>query len=300
VKQLVILSGKGGTGKTTVAAALAHLASRSQPIILADADVDAANLELVLAPRRLERHEFVSGEVAVIDGDSCTGCGACASACRFEAIVLDSGPGALYTYRVVAQDCEGCAACYYACQSSAITMRDRHAGEWYASETRYGLLLHAHLYAGQENSGKLVTLLRQEAVARGTDSGARLAIVDGPPGIGCPVIASVSGVDEALIVTEPSVSGIHDLARALQTTSHFGARSAVVVNKADLNPERTQEIARFCAGEGVPVLGEIPYDLAAVHAMVNGRPVVDGADGPLPRALHNLWNRLAAALDLRG
>ncbi len=299
MKQMVILSGKGGTGKTTVAAALAHLASHSQPIILADADVDAANLELLLAPRRIETHEFLSGEVAAIDAGSCTGCGECVSACRFGAIAPVRRDRLSTWYRVLDGDCEGCAACYYACKAGAITLRERRAGQWFASETRCGLLLHAHLFAGQENSGKLVTRLRQEALDRGVTIGARLAIVDGPPGIGCSVIASVSGVDLALVVTEPSISGIHDLTRALQTTEHFGVPSAVVVNKADLNPRRTQEIARHCAAGNVPFLGEIPYDLGAIHAMVSGRPVTECLNGPLALAMRGLWEQVAANLALR-
>ena len=289
MKQIVIVSGKGGTGKTTVAAALAHLASRSWSLVLADADVDAANLELLLSPRRQETHEFRSGEVASIDPASCTGCGRCATACRFGAVVRAQTHGAVQSYRVEPGACEGCAACYYACAEGAISLLERHSGQWYVSETRFGPLYHAHLFAGQENSGKLVTRLRQEALARAAEGRADLIVIDGPPGIGCPVIASVSGVDLALLVTEPSLSGIHDLGRILGTARHFRVPSAVVVNKADLNPARTQEIVGFCASQGVPLLGAIPYDLEVIHAMTRGEPVTEKGSGPLMRALRALW-----------
>lgn len=297
---MVILSGKGGTGKTTVAAALAHLASRSHSIILADADVDAANLGLLLAPRRTETHEFVSGEVAVLHADACTGCGKCLAACRFEAVTAEPRQRRPPAYRVDEGNCEGCAACFYVCPAEAITMRPRHCGQWYASETRFGPLLHAHLFAGQENSGLLVTRLRQEALARAAADGVDLIIVDGPPGIGCPVIASVSGVDLALLVTEPSVSGIHDLERIRQTAAHFGIACAVVVNKADLNAARREEISAYCQREGLPLLGTIPYDLRAIHTMVQGHPVTENSGGPLAEAMRTLWTRVAELLALTG
>ncbi|MFQ6100932.1 MAG: P-loop NTPase [Anaerolineae bacterium] len=306
MKQLVILSGKGGTGKTTVAAALAHLASQEFPIVLADADVDAANLELVLDPTRQEEHDFMGGQVAVIDPELCTVCGTCAEVCRFEAIVASSpspqqaagvGEGA---YAVDPIACEGCASCHYQCPEEAIRMEEQQAGICFRSDTRFGPLFHAHLFAGQENSGKLVTLVKQQARLLGQDSGAALLLVDGPPGIGCPVISASAGADMALHVVEPTISGVHDLERIMSTTDHFGVPSLVAINKADLNPVRAEEIAAFCAGRRVEVVGRIPYDDVVTEAMVQGQPVTEHADGPVAEALKGVWRRVGEQLFFDG
>ena len=287
MRQLVILSGKGGTGKTTVAAALAHLASQELPVVLADADVDAANLELVLDPVKLEEHDFMSGQVAVVDIEKCTACGICADVCRFDAVI----PGD-EAYRVDSLACEGCASCFFQCPEEAIRMEEQQAGLWFRSDTRFGPLYHAHLFAAQENSGKLVTLVKQQARLRGLDTGAALVVVDGPPGIGCPVISASAGMDLALHVVEPTVSGVHDLERIMGTTDHFGVPSLVAINKADLNPARAGEIAAFCAGRGVEVVGRIPYDDVVTEAMVQGQPVTDYTDGPVTEALQRMWSRV--------
>jgi MinD superfamily P-loop ATPase len=287
MKQLVILSGKGGTGKTTVAAALAHLASQELPVVLADADVDAANLELVLDPIKHEEYDFMSGQVAAIDPEKCIACGICADVCRFDAVI----PGD-ETYQVDSLACEGCASCFYQCPEEAIQMEEQQAGLWFRSDTRFGPLFHAHLFAAQENSGKLVTLVKQQARLRGLDTGAALVLVDGPPGIGCPVISASAGMDLALHVVEPTVSGVHDLERIMGTTDHFGVPSLVAINKADLNPARAGEIAAFCAGRGVEVVGRIPYDNIVTEAMVQGRPVTDYTDGPVTEALQRMWSRV--------
>jgi MinD superfamily P-loop ATPase len=291
MKQLVILSGKGGTGKTTVAAALAHLASHELSITLADADVDAANLELVLDPTKQETHSFTGGKSAVIDPAECTACGICHDVCRFEAIV----PGD-EAYSVDPLACEGCAACTYQCPADAIGMEEQQDGQWFRSTTRFGPLFHAHLFAGRENSGKLVTLVKQQARLLGQDSGAALLLVDGPPGIGCPVISACSGMDLALHVVEPTVSGVHDLERILATSDHFGVRSVVAINKADLNPARSDRIAAFCAGHGVEIVGRIPYDTVVTEAMVQGLPVTEHTDGPVTEALRNVWVQLRRRL----
>jgi len=291
MKQLVILSGKGGTGKTTVAAALAHLASQEMPIVLADADVDAANLELVLDPVKQEEHDFMSGQVAVIDAEKCIACGLCAEVCRFDA-VMEEGE----IYRVDPLACEGCASCFYQCPEEAIRMQEQHAGLWFRSDSRFGPLFHAHLFAGQENSGKLVTLVKQQGRLLALDTGAELLVVDGPPGIGCPVISASAGADVALHVVEPTVSGVHDLERIMGTTDHFGVPSLVAINKVDLNLTRSEEIVAFCTEQGVEVVGRIPYDTVVTEAMVRGRPVTDYADGTVTEALEEMWSRIRERL----
>jgi len=306
MKQLVILSGKGGTGKTTVAAALAHLASRELSLVLADADVDASNLELVLDPARQEEHDFTGSQVAVIDPARCTACGVCAEVCRFEAVVVPS-PGVWReggrrrgkgtgTYGIDPLACEGCAACAYRCPADAIRMEEQRDGQWFRSTTRFGPLFHAHLFAGQENSGKLVTLVKQQARLLGQDTGAALLLVDGPPGIGCPVISASSGMDLALHVVEPTVSGMHDLERVLATADHFGVQSLVAINKADLNSARSDEVAAFCAERGVELAGRIPYDTVVTEAMVQGHPVTEHTDGPVAEALQDVWGRVRKQL----
>lgn len=298
MKQVVVLSGKGGTGKTTVAAALAHLASEELSLVLADGDVDAANLELVLEPGKLEEHDFMSGKRAVIDPEACTGCGICESVCRFEAIRSLTETSLNPVYRVDGLSCEGCAACYYQCPDDAIRMEEQLAGRWFRSDTRFGPLFHAHLFAGQENSGKLVTLVKQQGRLLASDTGAELLLVDGPPGIGCPVISASAGADMALLVVEPTVAGVHDLERVLGTTQHFGVPSLVIINKADLNVHRSDEVAVFCAEQGIELVGRIPYDTVVTEAMVLGRPVTAYADGAVSAALRDVWGRIKGRLEL--
>jgi len=291
MNQLVILSGKGGTGKTTVAAALAHLASEEMPVVLADADVDAANLELVLSPQVQETHDFIGGKLAIINPNACTACGICAEVCRFEAPhPPQGGVGEVYTIDPLA--CEGCASCFYQCPVEAIRMEDQVAGRWFRSDTRFGPLFHAHLFAGQENSGKLVTMVKQQARLWALDSGADLLIVDGPPGIGCPVIAASAGADLALLVVEPTISGIHDLKRVLATTNHFGVPALVCINKADINLRRSAEVSAFCAAQGIALVGQVPYDTVVTAAMVQGLPVTAYGDGPMSQAIRDLWREV--------
>ena len=296
MKQLVILSGKGGTGKTSVAAAFAHLAAQGAPkirAVLADADVDAANLELVLDPRQVSEEEFWSGQAAVISPGSCTGCGLCAEVCRFDAIIASNG-----LYRVDDMGCEGCASCMYACPDEAIQMEDQLAGKWFQSDTRFGPLFHAALFPAQENSGKLVTLIKQQARLFGLDHEYPLVLVDGPPGIGCPVISAASGADLALIVTEPTAAGVHDMKRILDTTEHFGIRSLVCINKADLHPKGSEDIEQYCLDHGLEVLKHIPFDLAVTEAMVKGEPVTAHVpESKASRALKELWARVADRLE---
>jgi MinD superfamily P-loop ATPase len=192
--------------------------------------------------------------------------------------------------------CEGCAACHYQCPANAIRMEEQRDGQWFRSDTRFGPLFHAHLFAGQENSGKLVTLVKQQARLLGQDTGAALLLVDGPPGIGCPVISASSGMDLALHVVEPTVSGVHDLERILATTDHFGVQSLVAINKADLNPARSDGIAAFCAERDVELVGRIPYDTVVTEAMVQGRPVTEHTDGPVTEALRDVWEQVKKRL----
>jgi MinD superfamily P-loop ATPase len=294
MKQMVVLSGKGGTGKTSITAALAHLAFASHPhinAVLVDADVDAANLGLVLQPNLSERHEFWGGSLAEIDPARCQGCGACVDVCRYDAVI----PG--MTYSIDPTACDGCAACVYACPEHAIRMVQQMEGEWFHSNTRFGALFHAELYPGRENSGKLVTLVKQHAKLLAEDQAISLVIIDGPPGIGCPVISASAGADLALIVTEPSLSGLHDLQRALGMLQHFRVKALVVINKADLYPQGSQDIRQYAAEHGVEVIGEVPFDPAIVEAMVHGQPVTAyQPESVSARAIRGICEILAARL----
>jgi len=299
VKQLVILSGKGGTGKTSVAAAFAHLAAESAlpaRAVLADADVDAANLELVLGPSPLETHEFIGGAVAVIDEALCQSCGNCYDVCRFEAVLRPADGRTAYAIAPIA--CEGCAACVHQCPEAAIQMAPQLAGHWFRSDSRYGPLFHASLRPAQENSGKLVTLVKQQARLLALDDGYDAVLVDGPPGIGCPVISAASGADLTLIVAEPTAAGIHDMARVLQTTAHFRVAALVCINKADIYPEGTAQIEAYCRDEGIEVVGRIPFDTAVTDAMVHGEPVTAyRPESSAAVALTAVWQRVAERLN---
>jgi MinD superfamily P-loop ATPase len=294
-RQVVILSGKGGTGKTTVCAAFAHLTSLrgDTRAVLVDADVDASNLELVLSPHCIEKYEFYGGQVAAINPTLCTGCGICAEVCRFEAVTVQDG-----RHSIDSIACEGCATCMTQCPTKAIRMEPQLVGHWFQSESRYGPLFHAALSAGAENSGKLVALVKQQACRLGQSEAYPLMIVDGPPGIGCPVIAAASGADLAVIVAEPTAAGIEDMERTIETTRHFGVPSLVCVNKADVYPPGLQTIESFCRDEGLPLIARIPFDTAVTEAMVQGQPVtVYQPDGPVSQALHAGWNEALNLLD---
>lgn len=290
-KQLIILSGKGGTGKTSLAAAFVDLCSRKArdaATVFVDADVDAANLSLVLQPQQSEQHEFWGGSLAEIDAQKCTGCGACVPVCRYDAIFPDANntqvnwvdPGA----------CDGCAACVYACPEEAITMVPQREGSWFQSTTPYGALFHAELYPGRENSGKLVTLVRQQARLYAEDTNSSLIIIDGPPGIGCPVISACAGADLGLIVTEPGLSGMHDMQRVLATLQHFKVPTLLCINKADIYPQGVKEIQAYAAQAGIELIGEIPFDEAIPDAMLQGFPVTSTyPNSPAAHALQSIW-----------
>jgi MinD superfamily P-loop ATPase len=294
LKQVVILSGKGGTGKTTVAGALAHLASQEESIVLVDADVDASNLELLLSPEEREKHAFFSSKVAVVDPELCEACGRCEEVCRFDAVVPPEDDGEAFSIDSVA--CEGCAVCYFQCPAEAIRMEEPQDGLWFLSDTRFGPLVHAHLFAGQENSGKLVAEVRQRAAAIAREDGRAYAIIDGPPGIGCPVIAATTGTNLALIVIEPTVSGIHDLERILGVTQHFGVPAVVCINKYDINLQKSRVISDYCTALGIEVVGRVPFDTVVTEAMVQGRPVTAHEDGSVSRELRQVWALLRERL----
>jgi MinD superfamily P-loop ATPase len=286
MKQLTVISGKGGTGKTTIMAALAALAKRA---VLVDADVDAADLHLLLHPQIQAQEKFMGGKKAVIDLQKCDGCQKCVQACRF---------GAIANLQVDPLACEGCGVCYFICPRAAINLTDVQSGEWFISQTRFGPMVHAKLGVAQENSGKLVTLVRKEAVKIAQEQNYALVLIDGPPGIGCPVIASLGGVDAALVVTEPSLSGIHDLERILNLCGHFNIPAWVSVNKADINHDNTQKIKDFCQERGLPVISEIPFDPSVTKAMIKGLTVVEYAQGAIREEIGKMWNFFESALSL--
>lgn len=295
-KQLVILSGKGGTGKTSLCAALIDLASRSRyPSVFADADVDASNLALVTQAKPIETHPFSSSTAAIIDQDRCSRCGKCFDICRFNAVQEpDSIQG---NYTIDPLMCEGCAACQYICPEEAIQMAAQEDGEWYHSKTPYGDQFHAELFPAAENSGKLVTLVKQNAKLFAEDHHLPLIIVDGPPGIGCPVISASAGADLALIVTEPGLSGVHDLERITQTLTHFKIPAVVVINKADIDPQSAKMIHNKAEAFGYPVIGEIPFDVTIPQAMTSAQPVTRfAADSPAAEAIRTLWKLIEALL----
>ena len=289
MKELVVISGKGGTGKTTVVGALAALAPDK---VIADCDVDAADLHLVLGPQVQKTIGYEGSELAVIDPERCTGCGECLRVCRFGAILEQEG-----RYSIDPLSCEGCGACMHACPVGAIAMKPRLSGWVYVSSTPYGTMVHGELRPGEETSGKLVTQVKMRARELGRLEGTKLLLVDGSPGIGCPVIASLSGAHVALVVTEPSRSALHDLARVVEVARHFRARPFLVLNKADLSPGLAEEVEAYARQAGLVVLGRIPYDEGVVRAQVAGRPVVEDGDGPAARALRSLWEKLAAELE---
>ncbi|MHB0857081.1 MAG: ATP-binding protein [Anaerolineae bacterium] len=293
MRQIVVVSGKGGTGKTSLVAALAHLQARREPLMLVDADVDASNLGLVLAPQVIEEHTFLASSKARVDAERCTGCGACLEACRFDAI--HAGQNGALPQAMVVEDiaCEGCAACSYACPEQVIRMYDTPSGCWYRSDTRFGPLLHARLYAGEGNSGKLVTTLRQHAISIATEQHLGVVLIDGSPGIGCPVIAAASGADMALLVTEPTSSGAHDLERILQTTQHFCIPAMVCINKADIHPGWRDQVRHFCSHAGIPIAAEFPYDEAFAQAMIQGQAVTELEGSTLLPPMETLWQELA-------
>ncbi len=284
--EILVISGKGGTGKTSLTGAFAHLA---QDPVICDLDVDAPDLHLLLDPAAERTEEFFFGHHAVIDPELCTSCGLCLEMCRYQAIANLERPPAVDERR-----CEGCKVCAHFCPAQAIAFPERHCGRWYISSTRFGPLVHAQLFPGQENSGRLVALLRQQAKQLARSQGRNLILCDGAPGIGCPVISSLSGVDLAVAVTEPTPSGRHDLERVVELCAHFRVPAAVIINKHDLNDEQSGLIERYCAREGLPLLAKLPHDPAFVRAMLAGRVVTEQENGGLAELIEDAWRAIVA------
>jgi MinD superfamily P-loop ATPase len=290
MKELVIISGKGGTGKTSVTASFAVLASRP---VIADCDVDAADLHLILKPKIMRREQLSGGKKARIKSGHCLACGKCEELCNFDAISFD-GPGngrVDRTFRIDPIACEGCGVCVRFCAEHAIEFETVISGEWMISETRSGPMVHARLGVAAENSGKLVSAVRGEARRIAEEEKRSVIIVDGPPGIGCPVIASVTGASLVLVVTEPTLSGEHDLARVLSLTRHFSIPAAVCVNKWDLNPAMTVQIEEAARRAGASIAGRIRYDRSVTVAQMQGRAVVE-IEAPCGDDIRHIWQQL--------
>lgn len=297
VKELVVVSGKGGTGKTSLVASFATLAHNA---VIADCDVDAADLHLLLGPRVVHREQFVGGKRARINAEQCVACGNCGALCQFDAIGPD-GPGngsVQNTFRVDPIACEGCGVCAWFCPEGAIEFAPVVNGEWSISETRFGPMVHAKLGIAEENSGKLVSIVRTNAKQTAEESGADIVIIDGPPGIGCPAIASITGTDMALIVTEPTLSGLHDLDRVADLARHFDVPVAVCVNKWDLAPQISDYIEAKVIKEGMTMVGRVRYDRSVTEAQVQGMTIVEFRQDASAADVRQVWTRLAKCLSL--
>lgn len=285
MREIVVISGKGGTGKTSICASLAHLADKA---IICDLDVDAPDLHLLLDPQIQRQEPFFSGNEAVINEESCRQCGTCANLCRFEAVTCSQGQYAIDTTR-----CEGCGVCVSLCPAKAIAFPEKRCGDWYISDTRFGPFVHAQLAPGQENSGRLITLLKQQAYALAKAKGAELVLCDGSPGVGCPVISSLSGASLAVAVVEPTPSGRHDFQRVAALCEHFAIPMAVIINKADLNPREASVIAEFAYEKDASVVGRLPFDPAVTKAMVQRKALTEYPN-PLGGSLRVIWDRIRA------
>ena len=282
MRELIVISGKGGTGKTSLAAAFASLAENR---VLCDADVDAADLHLLMEPDIKKRSDFQGGGIAVINPEKCTQCGLCRDLCRFDAISEN--------FEVDHIDCEGCGVCVDLCPEQAIDFPVKTCGEWFISETRFGPMVHARLGIAEENSGKLVTLVRQEAKKLAKKNNLNLIITDGPPGIGCPVIASIGGASAVLIVAEPTVSGIHDMGRVAQLAAYFKVPAMLCVNKFDLNLDQTQAIEDLAKKNKMSVLGEIPFDPIFIESMIQGQTIFEhNKESETSSIVKQIWNKI--------
>jgi len=276
-----VISGKGGTGKTTITAAFASIAKNA---VFADCDVDAADLHLILKPKVKKTLGFHGLKVASIDKELCTNCKRCYESCKFDAITKD--------IEIIIESCEGCNVCEYVCPVDAVKMIERDSGFSYISDTRFGPMAHAMLKTAEEASGKLVTVVRENAKKLAEDKNKELIIIDGPPGIGCPVISAISGVNLVLIVTEPTLSAIHDLERILGVAYHFKIPAVVCINKYDINMNNTEKIGNYCKNFNIDVVGKLPYDKVVTDAMINEKTVVEFSNGNFSDAIIEMWNNL--------
>ena len=281
MKEVTVISGKGGTGKTSITASFAFLAKNR---VLADCDVDAANLHILAQPEVIHQEDFFGGKKAVIDHDKCSNCGTCLENCRYSSISAN--------FVVDHTACEGCALCYYICPESAIRMEETLNGKWFISNTRFGPMVHANLIPGEENSGKLVALVRNQAKLIAEERNMDIIIVDGAPGVGCPVISSITGVDHVVLVTEPTMSGLHDMKRAAELVRSFNIPSSLVINKWDLHPGMTFEIEEFAKSENIKLAGKIPYDRTVTDSMVKRRTVIEEGSCPASDAIIEVWEHL--------
>jgi MinD superfamily P-loop ATPase len=286
MKQIVVISGKGGTGKTVITASFAALAKNK---IMADCDVDAPDLHLLLHPKIKERHKFIGQPKAIIDQGNCTDCGECVKVCRYNAIAKELNS----RFVIDPFFCEGCKICAYICPVEAIRMIDNIGGEWYISATKYGPMVHARLGIAEGNSGKLVTVVRQHAKSIAEKERLEYVIIDGPPGMGCPVIASLSGVDVVLVITEPTLSGIHDMERAIGVAVHFGVKVVCVINKYDINLKNSVDIEDWCRLHNMPIVGKIPYNPVVIEALIQGIPVVEYSKNEVTKEINEIWQQLA-------
>ena len=288
MKELIVVSGKGGTGKTSLMAAFSSLAENK---VLCDADVDAADLHLIMDPAVVRRTDFQSGNNAAINKELCTECDLCREMCRFEAISAD--------YVVNPINCEGCGVCVYFCPEKAIDFPENTCGEWFISDTRFGPMVHARLGIAEENSGKLVTLVRREARKISEEKKLDLILTDGPPGVGCPVIASIGGASAVLIVTEPTVSGKHDMERVAQLADHFKVPAMICVNKFDINLELTRDIESYAKSKKLSCLGRIPFDPVFTKAMIQAQTVFEyDGQSPVGEAIRGTWQQMAEHLEI--
>ena len=286
MKEIVIISGKGGTGKTSITASFAYLGGKD--IVAADCDVDAADMHLLLQPDFAKSEDFYSGVIANINQDKCTQCGKCEEICRFNAIPIINDQ-----YIIMPLNCEGCGYCARVCPTEAITMEEQNVGKWHISETKVGnTLVHARLGIGAENSGKLVAKVKNEAGRIAKESGKDFILVDGSPGIGCPVVSSLSGADFVVLVTEPTVSGIHDLKRVYELVNKFKIKAGCIINKSDLNLQISDEIERFLRKENIIHISNLPYDETFTMAMTNGQTIVEYNNNSLKALLTESWNKV--------
>ena len=287
MKQLTVISGKGGTGKTSLTAAFANLSFPHA--VFADCDVDAADLHLLLHPNIESEKKFSGMKIATIDKERCIDCKKCYESCAFEAIDRD-----IILHK---ESCEGCGVCAYLCPVDAIEMVDRDSGRIYQSNTRFGPLSHARLNTAEEASGKLVTMVREQAIALAEKNQKDLIIIDGPPGIGCPVISSISGVDLVLIVTEPTLSAIHDLKRIQSVAAHFNIPAVVCINKYSINAENTKKIESYCKTHQLEVVGKIPYDKSVTDALIEEKTIMEHDNSELKSCVQTLWNNVLRRLN---